>query len=148
MKTALTIAALTLALGGLAGCGSSDSAGSDAAAGDSPSAMPTDAATEDFCANFQNLSDDLAKLDPSSDASAAVGALQDAADNMASTGVPSDIPSDASNGFAVTLKAIQSLPADASAADISGLESSLSESEQADAQAFDTYLTKECGQIQ
>lgn len=144
-KTALTIAGLALVLGGLAGCGSSDSGGGSEG-GDS-AGMPTTASTEEFCANFENLAADLAKLDPTADAASAITALQDAADQMASTGTPEGIPDDARRGLEVTLQAIEDLPEDATAEDISGMETSLSADDKADAKAFDTYLTSECGDL-
>ena len=141
-RTALTFAGLALLAGGLAGCGGSDSGGGSAGA--ESTAMPSDASASDFCASFQSLRDDLGNLDPSADPSEIVKTVQDAADRIAQTGVPSDAPSQAQHGLEVTLEAIQGLPANAKLKDISGLETSLSDSDKADAQAFDTYLAKTC----
>ena len=144
MRTALTLAGFVLVLGGLAGCGGSDSDGGDG--GDS-GGMPTSASKEDFCGNFQGLAEDLGKLDPQSDASTAVKALHDAADQMRETGTPEDIPDDARHGLEVTLDAISGLPDDATSDDISNLETTLSEEDQKDAAAFDKYLSEECGSL-
>jgi hypothetical protein len=142
MRTALKLAGLVLVMGGLVGCGGSDS--SDGDSGDS-AAMPTDASKDEFCANFQGLAEDLAKQDPTKDPSAAVQTLKDAVGKMRETGTPDGIPDDARHGLQVTLDAISSLPEDAKAGDISGLEDQLSKDERADADAFDSYLGNECG---
>jgi hypothetical protein len=143
MRTALTLAGFVLVLGGLAGCGGDDS---DGGSGDS-GGMPTSASKEDFCGNFQGLAEDLGKLDPQSDASTAVKALHDAADQMRETGTPENIPDDARHGLEVTLDAISGLPDDATAEDIGKLEQSLSEQDQKDADAFDSYLSDECPEL-
>lgn len=144
-RTALSIAGLALVLGGLAGCGSSDSGGGSD--GGSAAGMPTDASQEEFCANFKGLADDLSTLDPTGDASEAISTLQDAADQMAETGTPDGISDEARHGLEVTLAAIQGLPDDATADDITNLESTLSEADKKDAQAFDDYLSEECPDI-
>ena len=144
MRTALTLAGFVLVLGGLAGCGGSDSdGGSDGDSG----GMPTNASKDAFCANFQGLAEDLGKLDPEADTASAVTALHDAADKMRETGTPEGIPDDARHGLEVTLDAISGLPDDATSDDISKLESTLSEEDQKDAAAFDTYLSDECGSL-
>ncbi|WP_395690450.1 hypothetical protein [Nocardioides sp.] len=140
-RTALTVAGVALALGTLAGCGGSDG-GSDGGGG----GMPTSASKEDFCGNFEQLAKDLGGLG-TGDASKAVSTLQSAADDMAATGTPEGIPDDARHGLEVTLDAISGLPDDATVDDISNLEKSLSEEDQKDADAFDAYLSKECGEI-
>ena len=142
MRTALTIAGFALAMGGLVGCGGSDSGGSDSGGG-----MPTDASTSEFCQNFKDLTTDLGKVDPEGDGADAVSALKDAADQMESTGTPSDIPDEARSGLEVTLQAIQGLPDDATLDDITNLEKTLSDAEQKDADAFDTYLQDTCADL-
>ena len=145
MRTATLLAGFVLVLGGLAGCGSDDS--SDGDSDSSSESMPTDASKDDFCANFQSLAEDLGQLDPTKDASAAVKALHTAVDKMRATGTPDGIPDDARHGLEVTLDALGGLPDDATADDISGLEDSLSEADQKDADAFDSYLSDECGSL-
>lgn len=142
MRTATLLAGFVLVMGGLAGCGGSDSDGGNDSGG-----MPTDASKDAFCGNFQGLAEDLGKLDPQSDSATAVKALHDAADQMRATGTPEGIPDDARQGLEVTLDAISGLPDDATAEDISKLEGTLSDAEQKDADAFDTYLQDECGSL-
>ncbi|GAA1126476.1 hypothetical protein [Nocardioides aquiterrae] len=144
MRTALTLAGFVLVLGGLAGCGGGDSDGGDGA---DSGGLPTSASKEEFCGNFKSLAEDLGKLDPNADPSTAVQALHDAADHMRATGTPADIPDDARHGLEVTLDAIAGLPDDATAEDIGKLEESLSEQEQKDASAFDSYLSDECPEL-
>ena len=146
MRTALTIAGFVLLTGGLVGCGSSDSGGSGSD-GSSSGDMPTSASKEEFCGNFQSLVQDLGKLDPTKDPSAAITALKDAADKMQATGTPDGIPDDARHGLEVTLTAIQGLPADATTDDISKLDQTLSAGDQKDSDAFDAYLKDECGTL-
>lgn len=145
MRTATLIAGFVLVMGSLVGCGGSDSDGGDSA--DSGS-MPTSASKDDFCGNFQGLAEDLAGMDPKSDTASAVKALKDAVAKMRSTGTPDGIPDDARHGLEVTLDAIDSLPDDATASDISGLEDTLSDADKKDADAFDSYLSDECGSLQ
>jgi hypothetical protein len=144
MRTALRLAGFVLAMGSLVGCSSDDSSGGDT---ESSGSMPTTASKEDFCANFQSLAEDLGQLDPKADPSSAVKTLKDAVDEMRSTGTPEDIPDDARHGLEVTLDALGGLPDDASAEDISGLADTLSDDEQKDADAFDSYLEDECGSL-
>ncbi|HEU5036848.1 MAG TPA: hypothetical protein VFT70_07580 [Nocardioides sp.] len=139
MRTATLLAGLVLVMGGLVGCGGSDGDSDGDSAG-----MPTNASKEEFCGNFQSLSDDLGELDPDSEASEAIKALHSAAGDMRSTGTPEDIPADARHGLEVTLDAITALPEDADAEDIGKLEDSLSEADQKDSDAFDSYLSDEC----
>ncbi|MGY2701324.1 hypothetical protein [Nocardioides sp. HB32] len=150
MRTALALAGFVLVMGSLVGCNSDDSSdgdtGSSGSSGSSGS-MPTTASKEDFCANFRSLAEDLGQLDPKADPSSAVKTLKDAVAEMRSTGTPEDIPDDARHGLEVTLDALGGLPDDASAEDISGLADTLSDAEQKDADAFDSYLGDECGSL-
>ena len=141
MRTALTLAGAALLLGGLVGCGGSDSGGSDDAG------MPTGATTEEFCGNFSDLQTSLSTMDPTSAPSDAIGALQDAADNMAATGTPDDISDEERSGLEATITAIQGLGDDATMDDITNLESTLSDTEKSDAEAFDAYLKKTCPEL-
>lgn len=142
MRTALTLAGFVLVMGGLAGCGDDSSDGGGDSGG-----MPTDASKETFCGNFQALAEDLGQLDPTTDPSAAVQTLQDAADKLRETGTPEGIPDDARHGLEVTLDALSGLPDDATAEDISNLDQSLSDDDQKDSDAFDSYLEDECGSL-
>lgn len=146
MRTALTLAGLALVTGGLAGCGGGDST---PAAGDGAeaTALPTSADQGEFCANFQTLAEDLGQLDPQGDPSQAVRTLQDAAKRMRETGTPDGIPADARHGLEVTLDAIDSLPRDATADDISKLDDDFTTQEKADSDAFDSYLAQECDKL-
>jgi hypothetical protein len=141
MRTATLLAGLVLVMGGLVGCGGDDSDGDAADSG----GMPTNAAKEDFCQNFQDLATDLGKLDPKADAAQAVTTLKDAVGKMRETGTPAGIPDDARHGLEVTLDALAGLPDDATPDDISALEDGFSDADQKDADAFDSYLEDECG---
>lgn len=141
MRTALTIAGAALVLGSLAGCGGSDSGGG------SDDSMPTSASTEEFCGNFADLQESLTSLGADAEPADAVAALQDAADQMAETGVPEDATDQEAGGLQATIEAIQSLGDDATLEDISNLESTLSEEAKTDAEAFDAYLQKTCPEL-
>ncbi|MGB0100180.1 MAG: hypothetical protein WBP61_07845 [Nocardioides sp.] len=140
MKTALTIAALALAL---AGCGSDDSS-DDTDSG----AMPTDASNEEFCGNFTAFAEDLAQFGPDADPAEAVEVMQSGADDIRETGVPENATEQEQEGLEVVLDAIDSLPADTTLEDIGKLEDGLSEADQEASDAFDDYLETECADLQ
>ncbi len=134
------MAGLVLTMGGLAGCGGDD--------GDSGSGgMPRDASSEDFCANFEQLSEDLGGVTPDSDPADAISTMQDASQEMRETGVPENATDEEAEGLEVTLDAIDELDPDASLEDLGNLEDQFSKSDQEKADAFDDYLDEECGEI-
>jgi hypothetical protein len=140
MKTGLVMAGLVLAMGGLVGCGGGD--------GDSDSGgIPRDASSEDFCANFQQLAEDLGAFSPDADPAEAVSTMQDASESMRETGVPESATDEQAEGLEATLDAIDGIEADASLEDLGELEDTFSETDQEKADAFDDYLDEECGEL-
>ena len=152
MKTSLTIASLVLLAGGLVGCGSDDNdndgdTGTQGGETSESTGMPSDASTEDFCGNFEQLAADLAKVSPEDDAAAGVKVLQDASASMRETGVPEDASDDIREGLEVTLDAIDALPEDATVDDIGALEDSFTKDDEEKAGAFDDYLDETCDEL-
>lgn len=140
MKIALAVASLVLVAGGAAACGSDDDSGDG---GDAGSDKGT--SKEDFCAAFQSFYDDLQSVTGEEEDLGKI--LKDAADKIEDAGTPDDIPDDAEDGLEITLDAIDELPDDASAEDIAGLESDLSEADQKKVDAFSDYLDETCPDI-
>ncbi len=139
MKTGLVMAGLVLTMGGLVGCGGD---------GDSDSGgIPRDASSEDFCANFQQLAEDLGAFSPDADPAEAISKMQAASGDMRDTGVPESATDEQAEGLEITLDAIDDIEEDASLEDLGSLEDAFSESEQEKADAFDDYLDEECGDL-
>ena len=142
MKLGLLAASLVLVAGAAAGCGGdSDSDGDRGADGGGDSG----ASIEDFCGAFQDFYDDLTSVTGTEENLGEI--LKDAASQIEDAGTPDDIPDDAKEGLEIVLDQIDALPDDASAEDISGLNESLSEDEQAKSDAFTEYLNKTCPDI-
>jgi hypothetical protein len=136
MKLALAAASLVLVAGGAAGCGDNGGGGSSSS---------KTASTKDFCAAFQSFYDDLTSVGGSDKNLGKV--LKDAAKKIEDVGTPKGIPGDAKDGLQITLDAIDKLPDDASAADISKLDSGFSADEKKKTDAFSSYLAKTCPDI-
>lgn len=143
MKLGMLAASLVLVAGAAAGCGGDSDSGSDDA--DSGSNNDSGASVEEFCGAFQDFYDDLTSVTGTEENLGKI--LKDAADQIEDAGTPDDIPDDAKEGLEVVLDQIDDLPDDASAEDISGLNSSLSEDEQAKSEAFTEYLNETCPDI-
>ncbi len=109
------------------------------------SSQDSGASVEDFCGAFQDFYDDLTSVTGEEDNLGKI--LKDAASQIEDAGTPDDIPDDAKEGLEIVLDQIDDLPDDASAEDISGLNGSLSEDEQAKSDAFTEYLNKTCPDI-
>jgi hypothetical protein len=141
MKTAITLAGLALALGGLVGCGGDDDGGDS-------EGMPTNASSEEFCGNFEDLAKDLGTFNEDVDPAEAITAMQGASERMRETGVPENATDEQREGLEITLDAIDAIDEDATLEDLGSLEESFSDSEQEKADAFDDYLDEECGEIE
>jgi hypothetical protein len=136
MKLGLLAASLVLVAGGAVGCGDDDSGGS--AADDSVS-------KDDFCGAFQAFYDDLADVTGQEENLGEI--LKKAAQRIEDVGTPDDISDDAKGGLQVTLDAIDSLPDDASAEDMAGLDADFTDADQKKVDAFSDYLAKTCPDI-
>jgi hypothetical protein len=136
MKLGLLAASLVLVAGGAVGCGDD---GSDGAAADKS------VSTDDFCGAFQAFYDDLQDVTGEEDNLGEI--LKKAAKRIEDVGTPDDISADATDGLQVTLDAIDSLPDDASAEDMAGLDADFSDADQKKVDAFSDYLDKTCPDI-
>ena len=106
---------------------------------------PTDASPDTFCAQVHDFYSGVDGIGgPTSDREVA-GLVKQLAGRLAEVGTPGDIPTDARDGFELTLDAIDDLPADASTADVEAIDADLSLDERRDTQAFDIYLALTCG---
>jgi hypothetical protein len=133
MKLALTAASLVLVAGGAVACGGDDGGGDKTASKD------------DFCGAFEQFYKDLTGV--GEDDKDLVKVLKDAAKRIEDTGTPKDIPDDAKEGLEITLDAIDDLPDDATADDVSELDSKLSDEDKKKTEAFSDYLDKTCPDI-
>jgi len=111
------VAALAVVMaGGLAACGGSSSG--------------SGASKKDFCATFDHLG---SRTDP-----------RQAADQLSRTGTPSDIDSDARQGFQVLVDHLRDLPAGSTPGRISQMVHGLNAQDAADVRDFITYYASEC----
>ena len=133
MKLGLAAAGLILIAGGAVSCGDDGGGGGKTASKD------------DFCGAFQDFYDDLTAVGEDDKDLGKV--LKDAAEKIEDVGTPKGIPDDAKEGLELTLDAIKDLPDDASAEDISKLDSEFSEEEKKKTDAFSDYLEKTCPDI-
>ena len=97
MKLALVAASLVLVAGGAVGCG--DDGGSGGGGDDTTS-------TSDFCGALKDFQDDFSDADPTKDLSGYIKSLKPAADKLQKVGTPDGMPSDAKDGFDLTIKTI------------------------------------------
>jgi hypothetical protein len=136
MKLGLLAASLVLVAGGVVSCG--NDSGGGGAAGKSVS-------KDDFCGAFQAFYDDLSGVTGNE---ANLGEiLKKAAKRINDAGTPDGIPADAKEGLQLTLDAIDSLPDNASAEDMAGLDATFSAADQKKVDAFTAYLDKTCPDI-
>jgi hypothetical protein len=142
-KTAVKIAGIALALGGLAGglagCGGSDSDGDGGSAADAPKGASKDG----FCEKFNGLYDNLLQSDPK-DTSAAIKGIKDWAGEMEDYGTPSEMSDDARDGFEVVIATFKGVDEDASLADIQNLGDDVSEADNKLAEAFGDWTQENC----
>jgi hypothetical protein len=111
-----------------------------------PSGPPSNASKTSFCGVFQDFMTETQDMNQG-DTKAAVAALKKVGDKLQDVGTPSDIPADARAGFEKTLELIDSLKSDATEQDFANIDKQLTATEQQNSQAFDAYLTKECGDL-
>jgi hypothetical protein len=142
MKLGLLAASLVLVAGGAVGCGDDDGSGGGDGAGDGSGKADAGASTEDFCAAFQAFSDDLTDVDGTEENFGEI--LKKGAQRIEDVGTPDGIPDDAEEGLQLTLDAIQDLPDDASAEDMSTLGDGLSDADKEKTDAFGDYLDETC----
>jgi hypothetical protein len=136
MKIALAVASLLLVAGGATACGDDGGGGGGVDKG---------ASKDEFCGAFQSFADDLMGI--TGDEKNLGEILKKAAKKIRDVGTPDDIPDDAKEGLEVTLDAIDDLPDDATAEDITALEDKFSDAEKKKTEAFSTYLDKTCPDI-
>jgi hypothetical protein len=135
MKLGLLAASLVLVAGGAVSCGSDSGGG----------ASSKSVSKDDFCGAFQSFYDDLQDVTGEEDNLGEI--LKKAAKRIEDVGTPDGIPADAKGGLQVTLDAIDSLPDDASAEDMAGLDADFSAADQKKVDAFSDYLDKTCPDI-
>ncbi|WP_296604940.1 hypothetical protein [Nocardioides sp.] len=136
-RAALTsLAGLALAAS-MTACGGSDDGGAGSSA-------PDNASTSDFCDGFNGLFEKVLAQGASGDSSAMITALKDWAGDMEDIGTPSDMPDDARNGFELFIDQAKDLDEDATLDDLQNLGDDLSESDQADGEAFAGWTEKNC----
>ena len=148
MKLGLLAASLVLVAGGAVGCGDDGDSGGDGggkAGKDDESTSAEGTSTEAFCGAFQAFADDLAGMTGEEENLGEI--LKEAAQRIVDVGTPDDIPDDAKDGLQLTLDAIEGLPDDASAEDMSALEDNFSEEEQKKSDAFSDYLDETCPEL-
>lgn len=139
MKTAMFAASLALVAGAAAGCGGSSS----------DSSTSSGASESEFCDGFATFRTDLqGSVTAGSDPADIVKAVKGSAQKLEGTGTPDGIPADAKEGFQISLDTIANVPDDATAQDFSKLGDSLSKADQAKADAFDSYLSDTCPDLQ
>lgn len=123
MRAALVVAALALVL---TGCSGSDS--------------PDAASKDDFCEEFNGLVDDV--LGAGVDGQ--VEAIKEWASGMEDVGAPEEMPEEARHGFEVFLDHAADLDAEMGVEDLQHLGDGLSDEEQADGEAFTTWVQDNC----
>lgn len=123
MRAAPVVAALVLVL---AGCSGSDE--------------PDAASTDDFCAEFNALVEDV--LGAGVDGQ--VTAVKDWAADMEDVGAPDEMPDDAQRGFALFLDHAADLDEDMGIEDLQRLGDGLSDDEQSDGEAFTGWVQDNC----
>jgi hypothetical protein len=134
MKLGLVAASLILVAGGAVACGDDGDGGGGG--GDNTS-------TADFCGALKDFEDDFSQADPTKDLKGYIKALKDAADKLDGVGTPDDMPDDAKAGFDLTIKTIGDLDDDATLDDLAKI-GDVSDADQKKIDALDTYITKEC----
>jgi hypothetical protein len=119
----------------LAGC-NGDSDGRDGADGG-------EASTADFCAAFNDLFDEVLGAD-AADSAATVRAFKSWAVDIEKVGAPADMPDDARHGFELFVEQAKGIDDDATLQDLEQLDEGLSDADQADGKAFNSWTTDNC----
>ena len=122
MRAALVVAALALVLTGCSGSDSSDAASKD-----------------DFCEEFNGFVGAAM-----ADEAGVVKAVKEWAAGMEDVGTPDEMPDDARRGFDVFLDHAADLDEDMGIEDLQRLSTGLSKEEQADGEAFTTWVQDNC----
>jgi hypothetical protein len=134
MRLGLLAASLVLVAGGAVGCGD-DSGGGGGGNGST--------STKEFCGALADFQDEFSAADPTKDIAAYLKTLKAAAEKLDEVGTPSGMPSDAQDGFALTIDKIEGLPDDATLDDLSGI-GDVSAADQKKLDALDAYIAKTC----
>ena len=139
MKIARAVAGLLLVAGGAAACGDDSS---DSGGGSSVPDKAKGTSTEEFCGAFEAFAEDMIGL--TGDETNLGEILKKAVKRIEDVGTPDDMPADAKEGLQLTLDAIDSLPDDATDADMQAIEDGFSDADKQKADAFSAYLAKTC----
>lgn len=161
------VAVLLLVLGLVAGCGDSDSSAAGGASddtgtsasssdgSDSPDSSegseegsadgpPTDATVEEFCGTFLELIEKASQQGSDVSDADAIKLVKEAADSLSAVGTPADIPEDARRAFEKAIELINSVPDDATQAEMESIADDLTAEQQQDLQALTAYVTQTC----
>ncbi|MDN4161277.1 hypothetical protein [Nocardioides abyssi] len=139
LRRAVATSSLLLLAPFAAACGGDD---------DEASSAPQDASSDEFCEAYTSIFDSL--LAAPSDSSqadqekAAVDALKDWSKRMRDVGTPEDLPDDARQGFELVLEEASDID---DVSDLDDLQDSqdYDADEQKQAEALNTWITKNCG---
>lgn len=129
LSAASTLAGLALVAGLATGCGGGGGA--------------TDASEQDFCDSFTGIVASLQAVE-SGDVQAQVEQLKESVGELEETGTPEGIPDDARAGFEQFTGLVADLDDDVSEDEIGGLGEDLSDGEEAELEAFQTYASDTC----
>jgi hypothetical protein len=110
--------------------------------GDSGGADNRVSSVKDFCSALATFRDEVAAAD-SSDLAAYIRTLKEAADEVDDVGVPDDMPTEAEQGFDLTIERIQDLADDATQQDVAQL-GDVSDEDQKKLDALDDYIKRAC----
>lgn len=114
---------------------------------------PGDASKDDFCAAQASLLEniDIDFTDPEAampNEKDMANALHDWADELEKVGTPEGIPDDARKGFEEIVKQASGISeADLKSENLDALEADMSKEQKANAEAFNTYVTDNCGSM-
>jgi hypothetical protein len=133
VRLALFSVALLLVAGGVAGC--DDGGGGGGGAGS--------ASTKEFCGALKDFQDDFSGTDPTKDLQAYVKTLKQAAGKLEGVGTPKDMPTDAKDGFDLTVSKIKDLSDTATLDDLANI-GDVSDEDQKKLDALDEYISKTC----
>ncbi len=141
-RTATTLAALVLALGGLAGCGGGDGEGGNDNGGSGGDGAAT-VSKADFCDGFQQLVTDASGLSEK-DLPDQIAAVKKQVAELKDLGTPEGMPAEAQRGFETFTDAVSKIDDDATQKDLQDLGKDLDKQAQAEGQAFLTWVESNC----
>jgi hypothetical protein len=110
--------------------------------GDADGAANHESSVKDFCSALATFRDDVAAAD-STDLPAYIGTLKAAARDVDDVGVPDAMPTDAEEGFDLTLERIRDLADDATQQDVSQL-GDVTDEQQRTLDALEDYISEAC----